>query len=72
MSFLCVSEIRRRDLLRSDTSNTSLEWTGRPQLSAKPSQALCLPLRGSVRRIGKRKPQLPVVKIGAERKSKSS
>jgi|688.fasta_scaffold260470_3 hypothetical protein len=34
------------------TSNKPLEWTGRQKLSSAPPFAPCLPLRGSVRRIG--------------------
>lgn len=63
MSFLCVSKIRRRDLLRSDTSNTSLEWTGHPQLSAKPPQALCLPLKGGVRWTQSLKAQMKSISV---------
>jgi hypothetical protein len=41
-------------------ANTPLEWTGPHRLSAAPHQALCLPLRGSVRKIGKSKRQCHV------------
>ena len=34
------------------TPNKPLEWTGHHQLSTGPAQIHCLPLRGSVRRIG--------------------
>ena len=40
MSFLCVSKIRRRDLLRSDASNMPLEWTGRHKPSVAPPKSL--------------------------------
>ena len=35
-------------------ANKPFEWTGRHLLSASPPQAPCLPLKGSVRRIGGR------------------
>jgi hypothetical protein len=48
----CSAEVRSRFLREGDTSNKTFEWTGRHQLPAAPPQALCLPLKGSVRRIG--------------------
>jgi hypothetical protein len=40
----------RRQRWQSSSSNKPFEWTGHHQLSASPPQALCLPLKGSVRR----------------------
>ena len=52
MNVACATEACGRCLWEGDTSNKPFEWTGLHQLSAAPPQASCLPLKGSVRRIG--------------------
>jgi len=47
-------------------ANKPLEWKGHHQLSAAPPLSPCLPLRGSVRRIEKRKQESPVDKRGVD------
>jgi hypothetical protein len=41
-------------------SNQPLEWTGHHLFFSTPPQATCLPLKGSVRRIGKSEQKCPV------------
>jgi hypothetical protein len=54
MIVACAAEVRGRCLWEDDTSNKPFEWTGHHKLLATPPQASCLPLKGSVRRFGKR------------------
>jgi hypothetical protein len=42
-------------IVRSDTSNTPIEWTGNHQLSASPPETPCLPFKDIVKHISKRR-----------------
>jgi hypothetical protein len=56
-----AAEVCGRFLWEGDTSSMPFEWTGHLQPSAAPPQAPCLPLRGSVQRIGKSGRELAAV-----------
>ena len=61
-----LAPVRIACLQGRDTSNKPLEWTGHHQLSTSPPDTLCLPLRGSVRRIGMREQESPADKRGVD------